>query len=193
MKKILTQVVLLLLLAGTMVYAPQLLNGAVKKEINKMKTLVVYYSYTGNTELVAKTVASEISADVLKVEDAEKPGKLKVYFSGSFAAKRGRSWPIKTINVLLKDYDRIFIGAPVWAGKAAPEINAYIEQAELKGKAVVVFVTMGGSKSDEAIQSLTAKVEAREGKVVSSFSVKTGGTKKDEIVTKAKEAARQYK
>ncbi|MDD5492977.1 MAG: flavodoxin [bacterium] len=192
MKKILTQV-LLLLLAGTAVHTPQLLDGAEKKEVKKMKTLIVYYSYTGNTELVAKTIASEISADILKVEDAEKTGKLKIYFSGSFAAKRGKSWPIKTINVLLKDYDRIFIGAPVWAGKAAPEINAYIEQAELKGKPVVVFVTMGGSKSDEAIQGLSDKIKAKEGKVVSSFSVKTGGIKKEEIITKAVEIAKQYK
>jgi flavodoxin len=185
--------VILFVLVGTLVCTPLLLNGAEKKGAKKMKTLIVYYSYTGNTELVAKTVAAEINADTLKIEDVEKPGKLKAYFSGSFAAMRGKAWPIKTVNVLLKDYDRIFIGAPVWAGKAAPEINAYIGQAELKGKSVVLFVTMGGSDSAEAIKDLTAKVEAKGGKVVSSFSIKTGGTKKDEIAAKAKEAARQYK
>ncbi len=192
MKTIFTRT-LLLLLAGAILCTPLLVNGADKKGVKKMKTLIVYYSYTGNTELVAKTVAAEINADLLKIEDVEKPGKLKAYFSGSFAARRGKAWLIKPVNVLLKDYDRIFIGVPVWAGKAAPEINAYIEQAELKGKSVVVFVTMGGSKSDEAIQSLTAKVEAKGGKVASSFSVKTGGTKNEEIAAKAVEIAKQYK
>lgn len=192
MKTIFTRT-FLLLLAGTILCSPLLVNGAEKKGAKKMKTLVVYYSYTGNTELVANTVAAEIGADTLKLEDAEKHGKLKVYFAGSFAAMGGKSWPIKTVNVLLKDYDRVFIGAPVWAGKAAPEINAYIEQAELQGKSVVLFVTMGGNESAKAIQDLTAKVEIKGAKVVSSFSVKTGGVKKDGIAAKAKEAARQYK
>lgn len=184
---------LLLLLAVTIVCAPLILNGAEKKGVKKMKTLIVYYSYTGNTELVATTIAGEIKADTLKIEDVVKPGKFKAYFSGSFAAMRGKSWPIKTINVLLKDYDRVLIGSPVWAGKAVPEINAYIEQTDLSGKPVVLFVTMGGSESAKAIQDLTTKVEAKGGKIVSSFSVKTGGVKKEDIAAKAKEAAKQYK
>lgn len=192
MKKVLKKT-LLLLLAITIVCAPVLINGAEKKRTKKMKTLIVYYSYTGNTELVANTVAGEIKADILKIEDVERPGKFKAYISGAFAARSGKSWPIKTVNVLLKDYDRVLIGAPIWWGKAAPEINAYVEQADLTGKAIVVFVTMGGSESTEAIKALTAKVEAKGGQVVSSFSIKTGGIKKDEIVAKAKEVAKQYK
>ena len=52
---------------------------------------------------------------------------------------------------------------------------------------------MGGSNPEEALKSLTNKIEAKGGKVVSSFSVKTGGLNQDKIIAKAKEIAQNYK
>ena len=177
---------LLVLMVGLLILSPLALNGAQKKGAKKMKNLVVYYSYTGNTEIVAKALAEDLKADVLKIEDAQTPSKFKAYISGGIAARNEKGWPIKTVNVLLKEYDRVFVGAPIWWGKAAPEINSYIEQTDFKGKSVVVFVTMGGSKADEAINALCTKIEAKGGKIVSSFSVKTGGVKKEDLPAKAK-------
>ena len=180
------------LFAGLIILSPLLLNGAQKKGVKKMKTLIVYYSYTGNTELVSKTMATELKADVLKIEDAQTPSKFKAYIKGAFAARKGESWPIKTVNIPLKDYDRVFIGGPIWWGRVAPELNGYVEQADLKDKSVILFVTMGGSEPAEAIKALTASIEAKGGKVESSFSIKTGGTKKEELINKAKETAKLY-
>jgi len=51
---------------------------AEEQQAARMKSLIVYYSYTGKTELVAKTLAEILKADVLKIEDAEKrAAKLK--------------------------------------------------------------------------------------------------------------------
>lgn len=163
-----------------------------KKEVS-MKNLIVYYSYTGMTEKVAQTIAKELNASVAKIEDVERPSKLKAYISGAFAARKGKSWPIKPITIDLASYDRIFIGAPIWWGRCAPEINSFFDQVNLTGKSVVVFVTMGGSSPDEAIKALTVKAEAKGGKVVSSFSIKTGGMNQDKLVTKANEIALGYK
>lgn len=158
-----------------------------------MKTLVVYYSYSGLTELVANSIAAELEGDTIKIEDLTKPSKLKVYSFGIFAARQGSSWPIKPIPVALEKYTRIFIGAPIWGGRVAPEINAFIDQVNLAGKAVIVFVTMGGSNPEEALKILAARAEAKGGKVVSVFSVKTGGVKKEDVAAAAKEIAQKYK
>ena len=167
------------------------LYGAVRKEA-KMKNLVVYYSYTGKTELVAKAVAESIKADILKIEDASSTSMFKAYTSGAMAARKGKPWPIKPFNTDMSSYDRIFIGCPVWFGKPAPQINAFIEQANLRDKQIVVFVTMGGNGSEGALKSMTAKIAAKSGKIVSSFSLKTGMVKKEDLVEKAKEIAKQY-
>ena len=158
----------------------------------KMKSLVVYYSYTGNTEIVAKTLAESIKADTLKLEDVSRPSKLKAYSSGGLAAKQGKAWPIKPFNTDLSGYDRVFIGCPVWFGMPAPQLNSFIEQANIKDKQIVVFVTMGGNGSEGALKAMTAKIAAKSGKIVSSFSVKTGMVKKEDIINKAKEISKQY-
>ena len=170
------------------------LFGVIAKAEEKaqMKNLVVFYSYTGNTELVGKTLAEIIKADVIKIEDAARPSKFKAYTSGSIAAIQGKSWPVKPFRADLSCYDRIFAGFPVWAGMPPPEFNAFVEQANFTGKQVVVFVTMGSGGQNKAIKAMTDKITAKGGKVVSSFYVKTGGVSKDDIVNKAKEISRQY-
>ncbi|MHB9155395.1 MAG: flavodoxin family protein [Endomicrobiales bacterium] len=158
-----------------------------------MKNLVVYYSYSGDTEAAALSLAAEIQADTVKVEDVKRPSILKAFLSGALAAHKGRAWPIKPVIADLAAYDRVFIGAPVWWSLCAPEINAFIDQASLSGKQVVVFVTMAGSNPAAALKALAARVEAKGGKTVSSFSIKTGGKKKDAVAALARGIAAPYK
>ena len=73
-----------------------------------------------------------------------------------------------------------------------PEFNAFIEQADLTVKQVVVFVTLGGGSQEKAIKTMTEKVTAKGGKVVSSFFVRTKNVTKDDIANKAKEISKQY-
>jgi len=176
----------------TVMFAISKANCAEVKKESKMKDLVVYYSLTGNTELVAKTLADSIKADIIKIEDEQTISKTKAYTSGSIAAKQGKSWTIKPFNADFAGYDRIFVGSPVWFGMPTPEINACIEKSNFSGKQVVIFVTMGGSGADGAIKAMSQKITAKGGKIISSFSIKTGMAKKDVIITKTKEVARQY-
>jgi len=158
----------------------------------QMTNLIVYYSWSGKTELVAKTLAEIIKADVIQIEDTSKPSKVKAYTSGSVAAMRGKSWPVKPFNTDLTSYDRVFVGCPVWAGMPTPEFNAFVEQVNFNGKQVVVFVTMGGGGQDKALKAMNEKITAKGGKVVSSFFIKTGKVTKDDIVNKTKEISKQY-
>lgn len=165
---------------------------AEEKQAEQMRNLVVYYSYTGNTELVAKTLAEIIKADVIKIEDVTRPAKDEAYTTGKEAATQGKSWPVKPFKTDLSGYDRIFAGCPVWFGMPTPEFNAFVEQADFTGKQVVVFVTLGGGGQDKAIKAMTEKITAKGGKVVSSFFVTTGKATKDEIVNKTKEISKQF-
>ena len=165
---------------------------AEERQAAQMKSLIVYYSWSGNTELVAKTLAEIIKADVIQIEDVTKPSKEEAFKSGKEASIQGKSWPVKPFNKDLSGYDRIFVGCPVWFGMPTPEFNAFIEQVDFKGKQVVVFVTLGGGSQEKAIKTMTEKVTVKGGKVVSSFFVRTKNVTKDDIVNKAKEISKQY-
>ena len=181
-----------LLVIFAMVAVSVLKVYAAQKQGVAMKSVIIYYSYSGNTAAAAMGVASVIGADVVQVEDVEKPGKFKAYIMGAFAARKEQAWPVKQLAIDLKGYDRVFIGAPVWWGKQAPEANAAIDQLALTGKQVVVFVTLGGNSSAGALEALTARVKAKGGIVVSSFAISTGGKSKEDIEAKAKDLAKRY-
>ena len=89
-----------------------------------MRTLILYYSYSGNTKLLAKELAAELCADLQKIQDEQRPGKLKAYALGCFAALKGTAWPVKALQADLSAYERIVLMAPVWAGHVPPAVNA---------------------------------------------------------------------
>jgi len=166
--------------------------GAQKSQAAPGKSLIVYYSYTGKTELAAKTLAEALKADLLKIEDVSRPTKEQAYGPGKEASQQGKAWPIKPFKTDLSAYDRIFVGCPVWFGMPPPEFNAFVEQVSFTGKPVVVFVTFGGGGQDKALQAMTEKIAAKGGKIVSSFSIKTGKVTDDDIAAKTRDIAKQY-
>jgi len=110
-----------------------------------MKSLVVYYSRSNITKKLAENIAGKINADIEEVIP-------KVNYQGKIGYVRGGkdaiSEKIVDLEVLKynpEDYDIVYIGAPVWAGKAANPIISYLKQNEGKFTNVKFFLTAGSS------------------------------------------------
>jgi flavodoxin len=157
-----------------------------------MKSLVVYYSLTGKTKLAAQAIAEVLNAPPVEIEEKRPIPMPFVYVSGSFGAYMNRGSKINPIEVDLKQCERIFIGSPIWAYRPAPAINSFIYQTNFEGRNVIPFFTMGGDNGNEALANITAKIEKREGKVVGSFAITSYRVSDEQIIARAKEAARKY-
>ena len=115
----------------------------------KMKTAVVYFSWSGNTRFAAETIAKKTSADIFEIK-AEKTynrdfGKCCDEAKPECNGKTLR--PIKPIEGLdLAKYDIVFVGTPNWWGTMAPPVRTWVTQSKdaLKGKTVCLFQTHGG-------------------------------------------------
>jgi flavodoxin len=158
-----------------------------------MKSLVVYYSLTGKTKLVSQVIADALNATLLEVKE-KKPRKLGplVYLFGGFAAITNRGSKINPIDVDLKQYERIFVGSPIWASRPAPAINAFIYKTNFEGRSVIPFFTMGGDNSEKALANITAKIEKNRGKVAGSFAITSSRVSDEQIRARAKEAIKNY-
>jgi len=157
-----------------------------------MKSLVVYYSLTGKTRLVAQAIAEALNATLLEIEERRPVPMPFVYLSGSFAAFTNRGSKINPIDVDLKQYERIFVGSPVWAYRPAPAINSFIYKTNFEGRSVIPFFTMGGDNAEKALANITTKIEKRQGKVAGAFSITSYGVSDEEMVARAKEAVKKY-
>ncbi len=146
-----------------------------------MKTVVLYYSRTRKTASVAKTLAEEIQADSNEITDLKDRMGAINYLASSLDALRETKTKIKPDSCDLTDYGLIYIGTPTWAAKPAPAIITLIDKCDLKGKDIILFSTMGNSGGKKVIERMKEKVEARGGRMVNSFTIKTGGKEIDTI------------
>lgn len=146
-----------------------------------MKTIVLYYSRSRKTAKVAETLAEELSADIQEIKDVKERSGFLNYLGASVDAFRESKTKISPDNLNLDDYGIIYIGSPTWAGKPSPAIITFIDQADLKGKDVILFATMGSQGAKNVIKRMQEKVEARGARMVNSFGIKTGGKELIEI------------
>ena len=115
----------------------------------KMKCVVVYFSWSGNTRFAAETIAKKIGADSFEIK-AETPynsnfGKCCDEAKPECYGKKQRA--IKPIEGLdLAKYDVVFVGTPNWWGTMAPPVRTWVTRSKdaLKGKTVCIFQTHGG-------------------------------------------------
>jgi flavodoxin len=112
----------------------------------ELKSLVVYYSRTGNARFIAQTIAAQMGADIEEVIDLRKRSGILGFLRGGRDARAGKETEIAPTSKQPVDYDLIIVGTPIWAGKPTPAINTYLKKNDLSGKRVAVFFSQGGKK-----------------------------------------------
>ena len=138
-------------------------------------TLVAYFSASGTTERVAKSLAQAIGADLFEITPAEPYSAADLNWND----KRSRS------SVEMNDescrpaiagevadmgtYGTVFVGFPVWCYFEPRTIDAFLEAYDFSGKTVVPFATSGGSglgKAPQRMQKLTPGAQVLTGKLL---------------------------
>ncbi|WP_455644748.1 flavodoxin family protein [Methanosphaera sp.] len=136
-----------------------------------MTDLVIYYSRTNNTKLVADTIANEKDAKLIEVHDKKNRDGAVQYMLGALDAMRGKSTTIEYEAVDIASYDTVYIGTPVWASKPAPAITEFIKVNDFNGVNVILFATMGSSGGNQTIEIMGKTIEEKGGKVIRSFAI----------------------
>jgi flavodoxin len=111
-----------------------------------MKSLVVYYSRSGNARFVAQTIAAELGSDVEEVVDLKKRGGAWGFLLGGFDATRGKETKIGETKKILADYELVVVGTPVWSSRPTPAIRTYLREKDFSGLKVALFFVQGGEK-----------------------------------------------
>jgi len=111
-----------------------------------LKSLVVFYSRTGNARFVAQTVAAEVGADIEEVIDLKKRSGIIGYLGGGSDARRGKETLLGPTQKSPADYDLIIVGTPIWGGRPTPAITTWLKKNNLSGKKVAVFFVQGGKR-----------------------------------------------
>ncbi|MBQ9467631.1 MAG: flavodoxin family protein [Clostridia bacterium] len=129
-----------------------------------MKTLIVYYSLTGNVDFAARTLSERIGADLLRLEvQKDYPDKgIKKFLFGGKSAVMGEKPPLKPYSFAAGDYERIVFCSPIWAGTFAPPLRTFIGEnaSALSGKRFAALLCCSGGGSKKAFERLRGELGA---------------------------------
>ncbi len=105
------------------------------------KTLVIYYSRTGNTKKVAEKLAKQFSADTERLIDKRKRTGPIGYIRASKDALAKNLTEIEPLKSDPDDYSIILIGTPSWYSNMTPAVRTFIAENDLSDKFVAAFGT----------------------------------------------------
>lgn len=125
-----------------------------------MKSLVLYYSLSGNTEKYAKDIADQLHADLLEIK-LHKPmpdAKWKQMLFGGKQAVFNEKPGIEDLPETISEYDEIILGTPIWAGKPASPVNTVLTDPKIAEKVVAVFTLSASGNNTKCAKLLREKL-----------------------------------
>lgn len=111
-----------------------------------MKKLIVYFSYTGNTRMIANKIKDKLDCDILEIETVIPYSNDydKVVNDEQNGEVSNHLPEIKKFDIDLDLYDTIILGVPVWWYRPCPAIRTFLTQNNLDGKTIIPFATNAG-------------------------------------------------
>ena len=120
-----------------------------------MKKLFIYYSFTGNGDIIAKTL-EEKGYEIRKVVP-KTPLPSNFFLSmmtGGFKALINKKDKLINFNSNINDYSKIIIGTPIWNDRICSPINAALDLLNLKDKEISFILYSGSGKANNASKKI---------------------------------------
>jgi flavodoxin len=113
---------------------------------NSSRTLVAYFTRSGNTRVVAGLIRRSLGAELFEIVPANPYPEdyLRTVEQASDEKKRGFRPPLAASVKDFSRYDTVYLGFPIW-GETAPAITrSFLATHDFSGKTLVPFITHGG-------------------------------------------------
>lgn len=151
-----------------------------------MKTVIVYYSYGGNTRQVALQIQKETNVDMVRLEPLNPydGDYWDVVDQGKIEVEQDVKPKLKNNLNFIKNYERIILCSPIWWYTLAPVVKSFLDKVDISNKEVIPVITNGGYGLGKSIQDLKkiapeAKIKECLEIVFDENTIRT--TSKDEI------------
>lgn len=113
-----------------------------------MKTAVIYYSYDGNSALIAEMIKAALNADTFEIKTADgkkRRGPAKFVWGGMQVIMHKKP-ELLPLAADIDAYDLIILGTPVWAASPAPAMISFLDGTNITGKKLALFCCHAGGK-----------------------------------------------
>ena len=135
--------------------------------MTEKRVLVAYYSYSGNTKVMAEKIRSKIGGDIFEIMPVKKyPNNYNDVVNIAQKEKSEGYKPELLNNIDISNYDIIFIGTPVWWYTFSSPIRTFLADNDFQDKTIIPFCTHGGGGASATytdMQELAPEALVKEG------------------------------
>ena len=154
---------------------------------NTSKAIVLYYSRTGTTRVVANTIQEALDCDLQEIKDLKDRSGIKGFWGGTKDVSDKVKADIKPEMLDLAAYDLILICSPVWVQHFAPAVTTFMETIDFNDKKIVLAAVARIGMNDEKRDELKKDISSKGGEVIKDFVIKTWFQSPDDIEGLTKE------
>jgi len=119
-----------------------------------VKTLIVYYSRTGNTHRAAEALKTLLSADVEEITEPTGRGGLLGWIRSGKAGSSEATPEINEPKLDPSSYDVTVVASPVWAGKMASPVRTCLTKTKGKIRRLAALCVSEGENTAEALRGI---------------------------------------
>ncbi len=139
-----------------------------------MKTVIVYYSYTGTTKKYVEKIKEFIECDLIEIKPKKdiKSKGFASYITGGFQSMKKDMPELMDYDFDIDDYDFLIFASPIWAYTFAPSLRSFFEKENIKNKKVTYFYTHKGGpgKSKQRFEEVLKENEIIEGFDINAYN-----------------------
>lgn len=118
------------------------------------KILVVFFSRTGTTRLVAEAIARAVQADIEPLREKRSRRGLIGWIRSGYEGTYRRSAPTLPLERNLRDYDLVFVGSPTWNGALSSPVRGFLERERGSLPRVALFATCLARGGDQVLAQM---------------------------------------
>ena len=115
-----------------------------------MKTLIVYYSLTGETEIIARSLQQTCCAERLELRQTRGYSLAGAYLFGVMRARKGTGSSLRPLDTDISSFGRIILAGPVWARCPAPALTGFLRSYDLANREIHGLLTYTSNSGDSS-------------------------------------------
>jgi len=144
-----------------------------------MKSVVLYFSRTGNSKRIAQKIADRAGVEIAEISDDKKWGGIIGFIRGGFYSVNMKTTnPSVTPAVDLNAFDKVIFVSPMWASNVAPAVYSYIKKEKDNIKELHLLINSGGIPTDDSI----TRIETSVGKPDYRYSISARADNEEAVV-----------
>lgn len=115
------------------------------------KSLVLFYSWSGNTRRIARIIAEKTGADLRELRpEADYPQNYDEVLSQARDEIQRKQYPsLRPMDMDWSAYEAVYLGTPNWWSTTAPPVTAFLRKMMPTDKTIIPFCTHGGGGEGE--------------------------------------------